>query len=457
MSVKDVFGAEFFKEELESAVTSCLEGRIVHLQIKPQPSPILDRYLNITLSPYHSDRGDINGYVFDIRDVTPQVELQNRLKNAQKMEAIGLLAGGVAHDLNNILSGVISFPEFMMMNLPEGDPVRADLQKVMESGQRAAGVVADLLTVARGAAIVKEPICLNELIGDYMVSPEVCNLISLYPEVNFVTRLTPEVKHILCSPVHIQKVLLNLFTNAAESINGAGEVEVCTFCRTIDHVDAVQGMSAGEYTVLRVQDTGTGISQHDLDHIFDPFYSTKKMGRSGTGLGLAVVWNTVQDHEGSVSVNSGDGGTAFTLHLPVSKQAKSSKMSKLGEVLGTLHGKETLLVVDDEEMQREIVVKILTTLGYEVSAVSSGEEALVFLEKNTVDLVLLDMHMEPGINGRQTFEQIIRIHPEQKAIVVSGYSESDDIKHVMALGGCGLLKKPYTMEEIGRAVQEALQ
>ena len=380
-----------------------------------------------------------------------------KLRRSSRMEALGLMAGGVAHDLNNILSGVISFPELMMMELPEDSSVRADLQKVMESGQRAACVVADLLTVARGAAMVKEPLCLSELISDYMQSPEFYTLTSLYPDVNFLHQLDPDVKNISCSPVHLQKVLMNLIVNAAEAIDGKGQVDIKTCVGLIGHEGAARGIPAGAYTCFSVQDTGSGISRHDLDHIFDPFYTTKKMGRSGTGLGLAVVWNTVQDHDGCITVDSDGGGTVFTLYLPVSSKGGSRRISNRADSLAGMHGKGTILVADDEQVQREIVEKILTALGYEVTAVSNGEEAVAFLEKDTVDLVLLDMLMEPGINGRQTFEQIIRIHPGQKAIVVSGYSESEDIEKVIELGARGLLKKPYTMEEIARAVQEALQ
>ncbi|MEA2113798.1 MAG: PAS domain S-box protein [Thermodesulfobacteriota bacterium] len=398
-----------------------------------------------------------------VRDVSSRKALEQereetaaKLRRTNRMEALGLMAGGVAHDLNNILSGIISYPELMMMKLPEDSPVRADLQKVMESGQRAAGVVADLLTVARGAATVKEIVCLNELIQNYMTSPEFDELISLHAEVVFVPVLAADVQDILCSPVHMQKVIFNLVNNAAESIDGAGQVEIQTCMRSISQ-DSDQGPPPGEYTVLSVRDTGSGISRHDLEHIFDPFYTTKKMGRSGTGLGLAVVWNTIKDHDGYITVDSDERETAFTAYLPVSDHDKSCKKSNRDDSLADLHGKGTILVVDDEQIQREIVEKILTSLGYETIAVSSGEEAISFLEKNTVDLVLLDMLMEPGINGRQTYEQIIVTRPGQKAIVISGYSESEDIKQLVKLGVLGLLKKPYTMEEIGRTVQKALQ
>lgn len=388
-----------------------------------------------------------------------QEEIAVKLRRSNRMEAIGLMAGGVAHDLNNILSGVISYPEFMMLKLPADSPVRKDLQKVMESGQRAASVVADLLTVARGAATVKEAACINELIRNYMVSPEFYKLASLHPEVTFVRRLDTDVKTINCSSIHIQKILMNLATNAAEAIEGTGKVEISTCSRLVKEEETgPAGVPVGEYTVLCVRDSGSGITRHDLEHIFDPFYTTKKMGRSGTGLGLAVVWNTVLDHNGFITVNSDGQGTVFTLYMPVNSREEPRNTAKKEETsLDGLHGKGTILVADDEQVQQDIAEKILTVLGYEVTTVSSGEKAISFLKKNGVDLLLLDMLMEPGLSGRETYKEIIRFRPDQKAIVVSGYSESDDIKEVVELGVHGLLKKPYTIEEMGRAVQEALQ
>jgi PAS domain S-box-containing protein len=399
-----------------------------------------------------------------VRDVSRRKALEEekeatalKLRRASRMEAIGLMAGGVAHDLNNILSGVISYPELMMLKLPKDSPVKGDLQKVIASGQRAAGVVADLLTVARGAATVKEIACLNELIQMYMTSTEFNKLVSLYPDISFVSSLTPGVNPIFCSPVHVQKLLMNLVTNAAEAIKGNGEVRVSTCSDTVSSHEQKHGLIPGEYTILQVSDTGTGITQYDLDHIFDPFYTTKKMGRSGTGLGLAVVWNTIQDHEGHVTVESDSKGTSFIVHLPARAGEESCQLSPAKKSLQPLFGTGKLLVVDDERSQRDIASKILSVLGYSVSTVASGEEAITFVERNRPDLVLLDMVMDSGINGRQTYEEIILRSPGQKAIVVSGYSESDDIARVLELGVLGLLKKPYTIEKIGLMVRDALQ
>ena len=179
------------------------------------------------------------------------------------------------------------------------------------------------------------------------------------------------------------------------------------------------------------------------------------MGRSGTGLGLAVVWNTVQDHKGYIDVTSDENGTTFELYFPITRDEISDK--DLSIPIKDYKGNgETILVVDDVESQREISCKMLDTLGYKTKAVSSGEEAVEYLKENTVDLLLLDMIMDPGINGRETYERIIEIHPNQKAIIISGFAETDEVKEAQKLGVGKYIKKPFTLEKIGLAVKEEL-
>jgi len=207
---------------------------------------------------------------------------------------------------------------------------------------------------------------------------------------------------------------------------------------------------------LSVIDNGTGVSTDDLERIFEPFYTKKVMGRSGTGLGLAVVWNVVQDHKGYINVTSDKNGTVFELYFPITRDEISGK----GLPIDTKDYKgdgETILVVDDIESQREISCKMLDTLGYNTKAVSSGEEAVEYLKVNRVDLLLLDMIMDPGINGRETYEKVIEIYPEQKAIVASGFAETDDVKGAQKLGAGKYLKKPLTLEKLGLAVKEELE
>jgi CheY-like chemotaxis protein len=214
-------------------------------------------------------------------------------------------------------------------------------------------------------------------------------------------------------------------------------------------------VNMGEYVVLAVSDDGSGISSDDLERIFEPFYSKKVMGRSGTGLGLAVVWNTLQDHKGYIDVTSDENGTTFELYFPITKDEISDKDLSI-PVKDYKGNGETILVVDDVESQREISCKMLDTLGYKTEAVCSGEEAVEYLKENTVDLLLLDMIMDPGINGCETYERIIEIHPNQKAIIISGFAETDEVKQAQKLGAGKYIKKPFALEKIGFAIKEEL-
>ncbi len=400
--------------------------------------------------------------VYDDLTAQKQAEMEKnameaKLQRAQKMEAIGLLAGGVAHDLNNILSGIVGYPELLLMQLDPDSPLRGSIKAIQESGERAAAVVSDLLTVARGVANVKKTTYLNDLIAEYLDSPEHRRLAARHADVDCATRLHPRLPPVDCSPIHIRKSIMNLTTNAMEAIDGPGRIIISTRPRRLDEATArINGIRAGDYAVLSVEDSGKGIDAKDLEHIFEPFYSRKVMGFSGTGLGLAVVWNSMADHDGTVLVETGPEGTAFHLYFPVSEGKAVEVEKRVG--IADLKGRgERILVVDDEPHLLEVTGGMLRALGYDAACVGSGESAVDYVKEKPVDLVVLDMLMDPGINGCQTYERIIRIHPNQKAIIASGFSESEDVLKARQLGARGVIKKPYTMAELGRMVKDALQ
>ncbi len=392
-----------------------------------------------------------------VQETEERKVVEERLHKAEKMEVIGLMASGIAHDLNNILSGVINYPELLLMRLPENSKLRQPIISIKKAGLRAAAVVMDLLTVARDAAKVRTPANINLLVLEYLRSPEAETLRSRYPEVVITTDLDPDLPDISCSPTHINKSLMNLVLNAVEAFTGVGTVTIRS--RRLKLPDASikeEILPFGDYIALQVEDNGPGISQEALAHIFEPFYTNKKMGRSGTGIGLTVVWNCMQDHDGSVNVQSDEQqGTLFTLLFPVTHEDKSQP--QLSQTVPALRGHgETILVVDDEPCQRDIAMQFLSELGYQVQSVSSGEDAIAYVKKNKVDLLLLDMLMEPGLDGCETFTEIIKTDPEQKAIIVSGYSGSEQMKKVLELGAGDYLKKPYTLEQLGAVVGEIL-
>ncbi len=404
----------------------------------------------------------LEGVAEDISDFKAaqeeKLELQEQLIRSKKMEALGLLAGGVAHDLNNMLSGIINYPAMMLMKLDKEHELVRPITAIQESGKRIAMIVDDLLTMARSAASVREVRNLNTLVEEYLLSPECQVLKDRYPEVKIVMDLSAIQANISCSPVHIRKCLMNLFANAAEAVAGKGEIALCTANQQTRMNPVAQKSDESEsgWVSLMVQDTGRGIDAKDIVHIFEPFYSKKTMGNtSGTGLGLTVVWNTVQDHQGTVRVASDKKGTTFTLTFPTSTKAILPSVLEIDEE--NLKGAgQSILVVDDEPQLRDIAGSFLADLGYATCQASSGEEALNLLKKQPFDLVILDMLMEPGWNGRQTYERMRKERPEQKAIIVSGFSESAEVRASLALGVGRFLKKPYSLEQLSLAVRHEL-
>ena len=392
-----------------------------------------------------------------VRDITRQKKLKAQLRRAQKMEAIGTLAGSVAHDLNNILSGVVSYPELLLLDIPEESPLRKPLLTIQKSGQKAANIVQDLLTLARRGVSVSEVVNLNVIVNQYLTSLEFENLLSVHPDVKVESDLEINLLNILGSPVHLSKTIMNLISNAAEAMPEGGTIHISTQSLYLDKpINGYDTIDAGEYVCLTIADTGTGISSSEIDKIFEPFYTKKVMDKSGTGLGMAVVWGTVKDHHGYIDVNSTLGkGTSFILYFPVTRQKlqESSTSFNMQDFRGN---GESILVIDDVEEQRKIASGILKKMGYKVISLASGEEAILYMQENSADLLILDMIMDPGIDGLETFKRIHQMHPQQKAIIASGYSESEKVKKAQEMGAGIYLKKPYSLEKIGMAVRSAL-
>jgi len=251
-----------------------------------------------------------------------KTKLQVRLQRAQKMEAIGTLAGEVAHDLNNVLSGIVSYPELLLMDIPEDNPLRGPLLTIQQSGEKAVTIVQDLLTLARRGVAITEVVNLNDVISEYLKSTEYEKLKSYHPKVEIETNLEAGFLNISGSPVHLYNTIMNLVSNAAEAVADGGKIFVSTENRYIDTpICGYDSIEEGDYIVLTVSDSGTGLSPEDMERIFEPFYTKKVMGKSGTGLGLAVVWGTVKDHKGYIDIQSAEGkGNTFTLYFPIIRE-----------------------------------------------------------------------------------------------------------------------------------------
>jgi signal transduction histidine kinase len=401
-----------------------------------------------------------------------QKKLEAQLQRAKKMESLGTLAGGVAHDLNNILAGLVTYPELMDMEIDEmlekvkkDSPLRRPLLglkksigTIQKSGKKSADIVQDLLTLSRRGVSVIEVTNLNEIISEYLKSLEYEKLKQYHPEVQVETNLETNLSNILGSPIHLSKTVMNLVSNAAEFMPDGGTIFISTENRYIDRpVRGYGNVEEGDYVTLRVADTGVGISPEDKERIFEPFYTKKVMGRSGTGIGMAVVWGTVKDHKGYIDLESSEGkGTTFTLYFSSTREevVKGESPVSIEDYMGN---GESVLVVDDVEEQLEIASRILKKLGYSVTSVSSGEKAVDYMRNNSADLLVLDMMMEPGIDGLETYKRIVEFHPGQKAIIASGFSETERVKEAQRLGAGAYVQKPFLLEKIGLAMKAKLE
>lgn len=386
-------------------------------------------------------------------------ELQQSLDRSKKMESLGILAGGVAHDLNNVLSGIVSYPDLLLHDMAENHPLRQAVMTIRDSGVRAAQIVQDLLSLARRGVSRRERLNLNRLVEEYCASPEYRKLLEASPPMTVELTLEPHLAQVSGSVAGLKKVVMNLVTNAVEAQPRGGRIVISTSNLTLDQPRPdVPSLAAGDYVVLAVADQGEGISDEDRQRIFEPFYTKKVMGRSGTGLGLTVVWGTVEDHGGAIDLDSRPGqGTTIIVYLPACREELEAGEQESPSGAAILGGGETVLVVDDLPYQREIACAMLKRMHYRPLAVASGEAALTLLKERPVDLVLLDMVLDGGLDGLDTYREIRKISPQQKALIASGFSESERVREAQRLGVGACLKKPYTFDELALAVARELQ
>ena len=453
-------------EEMHRVINEVLvNGKVSDYEINLRDKDKSERPCSIVMIAIKDEQGIPLKFTGSMRDIInrkqaekERKDLEERIVRLQKMEALGLLAGGVAHDLNNVLSGIVGYPDLLLMELPEDSPLRKPILNMQSSGQKAADIVQDLLTLARRGVITSDVLNLNDIVMDYLASPEHERLKAFYAGVQIETNLDPKLLNVKGSPIHLRKTVMNLVSNAAEAQIAGGKITLLTKNQYVDRpIKGYDTIQEGDYVVIEVSDSGIGIATEELNRIFEPFYTKKVMGRSGTGLGMAVVWGTVQDHRGYIDIESKEGqGTTFYLYFPVTRESIVEKKSVI-PVEAYMGTGQTILIVDDVRDQRDLASSMLTKLGYSAKAVSSGEEAIDYLKNNSTDLVLLDMIMDPGIDGLDTYRQILKLHPKQKAIIASGFSETKRAKEAQKLGAGQYVKKPYTLEKIGIAVKNELR
>ncbi|SYZ73075.1 putative Histidine kinase [Candidatus Zixiibacteriota bacterium] len=419
------------------------------------------RTLFMSGRPYAEERGGLIGTVGVFTDITEmrradeeRLRLKEELARAQRMESMGVLAGGVAHDLNNILGPLVAYPEMILHKLPDESPARKQVAMMGRAAREAADVIQDLLSLARRGRYEMKPTNINDVIEEYLNSPSFVELCRHNPGVEIAKDLNREIYPISGSAPHLLKVIMNLIVNAFDAMPDGGRLSISTIQSYQEELQSgFKEIVKGKYVAVHVKDTGMGIDEKDLKKIFEPYYSKKKMGASGSGLGLSVVYGIVKDHKGYYDVISEVGrGTEFILYFPAIEAAVIHDSQNLADLTGT----ETILIIDDMPEQCETASQIIGSLGYHTVAVEGGREAVAFLKSASADLVIIDMLMEKDFDGLETYRKIREINPTQRAIIASGYSVTDRVLQMQAMGAGAFIKKPYTRDQIGRAIREEL-
>jgi two-component system cell cycle sensor histidine kinase/response regulator CckA len=387
-------------------------------------------------------------------DITEKKKLEAQLQQAQKMEAIGTLAGGIAHDFNNILQAISGYTQLLLMGKGADNPDYEKLEAIEKSSQRASDLTKQLLIFSRKVESKLRPMDLNK------ETEQVSKMLerTIPKMINIELHLAENLNIINADPAQIEQILMNLGVNARDAMPNGGRLIFETENMILDeHYCKIHlGSKPGHYVKLGISDTGHGMDKEILKHIFDPFYTTKEIGK-GTGLGLAMVYGIVKSHNGYIMCYSEpDEGTIFKIYFPVIKKETESLEQK-EEIFPIKGGNETVLLVDDEEAIRELGKDILARFGYTVLMASDGETALEIYRENKkeISLVILDIIM-PGMGGRKCLEELLKINPELRIIIASGYSVNGPSKEILKAGAKGFIGKPYNINQILKGVRETL-
>jgi PAS domain S-box-containing protein len=408
-----------------------------------------DKIFDWHLIPEFSADGKVETVMSTSRDITETVRLQEFADRAQRLETAGKIAGQVAHDFNNLLGPLVAYPELIKDELDENHPSLKFIEYMETAAKQMADINQQLLTLARRGHYNLKPLNLNRIIADVLMhmqsKPE-----TLIIETDFCSDLM----NMKGGSSQIFRAISNLVVNAIDAMQGIGQLIIKTENTYIDNISGEFGqIPKSEYIRLTISDSGCGIPQEILLKVFDPFFTTKSTDkRRGSGLGLSVVHGVVKDHDGYIDVRSEEGiGTTFYLYFPITREVDNVEQKST-----SIGGTESLLIVDDDPVQRDVELTLLKRLGYDVETADSGEHAVEIVKNKTFDLLLLDMVMPGGIDGAETMKLITEIHPNQKAIIVSGFAESDRVAEAIRLGAGTFIKKPLTIETIDHAIRSEL-
>lgn len=433
-------------------------------------------HFEVAFNPVIRD-GRIFGFSQFATDITEKLEaekervrLTERLVAAERMEALGRLAGGVAHDLNNVLCGIVGYPDLMMKRVNLSDEVLVRQLNAMKlSGQKASRIVDDLLSLTRRNTRSKDmlPTDLFSLFREFLASPEFLNIRKSHKNISISINAPETVPLITGQRGQLEKVIMNLINNSIEAMIDGGELRIdFSVIELQDETEIFIGdylaepLVPGNYLMIRIQDSGKGFEPTEALRIFEPFYTGKTQGRSGTGLGLAVVWGVIEDHDARISVETEPGkGSAFTLFFRLQNEDITSGISediRKPRDYPDGHGRR-ILVVDDEEDQRELMSEILGDSGFSVLKAASGQECIDIYNEFAPELVIMDMILGNGMDGHETLARIKALDSNVKALVVSGYTNIRNVQMVQELGFVHFLAKPYTPKLLLNAVHNIFE
>lgn len=381
-------------------------------------------------------------------------KLEAQLRHAQKMEAVGTLAGGISHDFNNLLQAINGYTQILLLDKNPDSPEYASLEAIQTAGERAADLVQQLLLFSRKAEAERKPSDLNHVVEQSGRLLE--RIIPKMIDIEF--RLDSHLEPISADPVQMEQIILNLGQNATDAMPEGGRlcIETENIVLDEDFTQIIIGIEPGHYILLSVSDTGHGMTSDTVEHIFEPFFTTKEIGK-GTGLGLASVYGIVKSHGGHITCYSEIGqGTVFRIYLPAIDRVEETPALKTEEE-SIPGGTERILLVDDEESIRDFASRVFLKYGYAVSTASSGEEALEIyaVAPNGIDLVILDIGM-PGMGGHKCLRELIKINPTIKVVITSGYSVDGQMKETLEAGARSFVPKPYQLNKLLGTVRKVL-
>jgi PAS domain S-box-containing protein len=409
-----------------------------------------------------NSKGEPVGFWGIIRDISERVraqeerdKLQNQLYQAQKMESIGRLAGGVAHDLNNLLSPILGYGEMLLDDTAPSDPRREPLEEVVSAGKRAQTLVRQLLAFSRKQPLQFQAVDMNRLIGDFK------KLLrrTVREDIRIRTKLSRSIPQVKGDIGQIEQVIMNLAVNAQDAMPEGGTLTLETSAVELDaaYAGRKKGVTPGAYVRVAISDTGTGMDDETLEHLFEPFFTTKETGK-GTGLGLSTAYGIIKQHGGNIWAYSEPGlGTTIKLYLPVPEADFESEAS-LPQAAKNTKGSEVLLLVEDDRQVRNLSSVILQRQGYKVLPAPNGKEALCLLEehKDRIDLLLTDVIM-PDMNGKELFEKVSALHPGVRVLYMSGYTDDVIAHHGVIDAGVNFIEKPFTVKALAAKVREVLE